>query len=254
MASQPVFEDVKPWPGQGPQPAAAAAAIGHNSGAPTEEDVREQFRKALIIAKPDFDTRLEQIEAAAERVAVNDDETLGRAGDMVRIIRATDKLVSDTHVGVKAPYLAAGRVCDAEKNALAGRLATARATVERQMNTYAAEKRQREIDAARKADEERRKLEALARENDLEEALPPPPPPAPARVEPVRSDGGATVSTTIEYVSTVEDYAKAFRKVKDDASVREAIDKAVQRIVKSTKGQTPIPGVRIDERAKALAR
>jgi hypothetical protein len=240
MASNPVFDDVKPWPEQAK---AAEAVIGHNSGAPSEEDVREQFRKTLLIEKPDFDTRLDQIEAASERVAVADDETLGRAGDMVRIIRATDKLVSDTHVRVKAPYLAAGRVADAEKNAICGRLVVARGKVEQQMNRYAAEKRQREIEAQRMADEQRRKLEVLARENDVEAALPPPAPAA-ARPEPVRSDGGATVSTTIEHVATVEDYAK----------VREAIDRAIQRIVKATKGQTVIPGVRIDERAKALAR
>lgn len=244
------FDDIKPWPEQAKP---AEAVIGHNSGYPSEDEVREQFRKSLLIAKPDFDARLEQIEAAADRVEVNDDETLGRAGDMVRIIRATDKLVADTHVAVKAPYLAAGRVCDSEKNALAGRLSTARGKVEAHMNRYAQEKRAAELEAQIRADEERRRLEELARENDLEEALPPPVA-APSRPESVRSDGGATVSTTVEYVSTVEDYAKAFRKVKDDAAVREAIDKAIQRIVKQTKGQTAIPGVRIDERAKALAR
>lgn len=249
MATKPVFDDIQPWP---EKPAPAEAKMGHNRP-PAEDDVRAQFREGLLTAKPDFDARLEQIEAAADRVAVNDDATLGRAGDMVRIIRATDKLVSDTHVAVKAPYLAAGRVCDAEKNALSGRLAVARGKVEQQMNRFAAEKRQRELEAQRKADEERRRLEELARENQLEEALPPPPPVA-ARPEPVRSDGGATVSTTIEHIAIIEDYAKAFRKVKDDAGVREAIGKAIQRIVKQTKGQTHIPGVRIDERAKALAR
>lgn len=245
-----VFPEIAPWP---EQPKPADAGIGHNSGAPTEEDVREQFRKTLLIEKPDFDARLDQIEAAADRVEVKDDDTLGRAGDMMRIIRATDKLVADTHTRVKAPYLAAGRVVDAEKNALSGRLAVARGKVEGQMNRYAAEKRQREMEAQRKADEERRRLEELARENQLEEALPPPPPVA-ARPEPVRSDSGATVSTTVEHIAIIEDYAKAFRKVKDDAGVREAIGKAIQRIVKQTKGQTQIPGVRIEERAKALAR
>jgi hypothetical protein len=250
MATQPVFDDIKPWP---KQPLPAEAAIGHNMP-PAEDDVRAQFREELLTAKPDFDTRLEQIEAAAGRVEVKDDETLGRAGDMIRIIRATDKLVADTHVRVKAPYLAAGRVADAEKNALAGRLATARGRVEGQMNAYADEQRRLAKEAAAAAEAERKRLEELAHENNLEAALPPPPPPPPSRPEPVRSDGGAIISTGVEYVSTVEDYAKAFRKVKDDSSVREAIDKAIQRIVKSTKGQTAIPGVRIDERAKTLAR
>ncbi|WP_305096445.1 hypothetical protein [Croceibacterium aestuarii] len=249
MATKPVFDDVQPWP-EAAKP--ADGGMGHNRP-PAEDDVKAQFREELLTAKPDFDTRLDQIEAAADRVQVTDDETLGRAGDMVRIIRATDKLVSETHTKVKAPYLTAGRVCDAEKNALTGRLAGARSKVEQHMNRYAQEKRQREIEEQRKAEEERRRLEELARENELEEALPPPPPVA-ARPEPVRSDGGATVSTQVDYISTVEDYSKAFRKVKDDASVREAIDKAIQRIVKATKGQTAIPGVRIDECAKALAR
>lgn len=250
MASKPIFDDVKPWP---EQPLPAEAAIGHNSGAPTQADVQEQFRKELLIAKPDFDTRLAQIEAAAERVAVNDDETLGRAGDMIRIIRATDKLVSDTHTSVKAPYLAAGRVCDAEKNVLCGRLATARAKVELQMNTYAAKKRREEQEELARQAEERRKLEELARENNLETALPPAPSP-PSRPEPVRSDGGATVSLGVEHVAVIEDITKAFRKVRDDADVQEAVRRAIQRIVKSTKGKTPIPGVRIEERAKTIAR
>lgn len=250
MATKPVFDDVKPWPGEGAKP--ATPMIGHNKP-PAEDDVRAQFREELLTAKPDFDTRLEQIEAAAGRVEVKDDETLGRAGDMVRIIRATDKLVGDTHTKVKAPYLAAGRVVDAEKNALVGRLAAARGKVEGQMNAYADEQRRLAREAQAKAEEERRKLEELARDNELEAVLPPAPPPPP-RPEPVRSDGGATVSVGVDYVSTVEDYTKAFRKVKDDASVREAIDKAIQRIVKATKGQTPIPGVRIDERARTTAR
>lgn len=249
MASEPIFDDVKPWP-KTPLPAEAVA--GHNKP-PAEEDVKAQFREELLSQKADFDSRLIHIEAAADRVEVKDDESLGRAGDMIRIIRATDKLVADTHTKVKAPYLAAGRTCDGEKNALCARLAVARGKVEQHMNTYAAEKRRAELEDQRKAEEERARLQELARENNLETALPPAPPP-PSRPEPVRSDGGATVSVGVEYVATVEDYAKAFRKVKDDADVRHAIDRAIQRIVRTTKGQTAIPGVRIDERAKTIAR
>lgn len=251
MASQPVFDDVKPWPDQ-PKP--AAAGIGHNKP-PVEDDVRAQFLEKLLDGdRAKFLQRLDEIEGAADRVEVKDDETLGRAGDMMRIVRAAEKHVGDTHVAVKAPFLTAGRICDAEKNALVGRLAAVRSKVEGRMNGYVADKRRQEIEEQRKAEDERRRLEELARENNLEAALPPPPAPAPSRPEPVRSDAGATVSTGVEYVSTVEDYAKAFRKVKDDASVREAIDKAIQRIVKTTKGQTAISGVRIDECARALAR
>ena len=81
----------------------------------------------------------------------------------------------------------------------------------------------------------------------------PPPPELFVRSEPLRTDG-ATVSMGTEWDSQVEDYAKAFKKVKDDAKVREAIDAAIKKIVKATKGQVAIPGVRQFERAKVSAR
>jgi predicted nucleic acid-binding protein len=74
-------------------------------------------------------------------------------------------------------------------------------------------------------------------------------PAAPTRSEPVRSDAGATVSGKQEWRSEVEDYAKAFRAVKDDAKVREAIDAAAARLVRA--GKREIPGVRIWPVAKA---
>jgi hypothetical protein len=62
------------------------------------------------------------------------------------------------------------------------------------------------------------------------------------------------VSFGTDFVSTVTDYAKAFKKVKDNAKVREAIDAAIQKLVKDAKGQIEIPGVTITERAKTSAR
>jgi flagellar biosynthesis GTPase FlhF len=278
MASDPVFADVKPWP-KSAEP--ASATIGHNSGAPSEADVQEQFRRTLLIEKPDFDKRLEQIEAAAERVVVSDDETLGRAGDMVRIIRATDKLVSDTHVRVKAPYLAAGRVCDAEKNALTGRLSAARTKVEGIANAFVAKR-----EAERRAEEQRRQAEeraaaekaaAAGREreraereaaeaaakatNDEEreaaqqraaeaaeaaeqaqrEASLAAAAPADDRL--VRSDAGATVGTKQDWQSQVTDYELAFMACSDNANVRIAIDKAIASLVRA--GKREIDGVRI---------
>lgn len=247
MAS--VFPDVPAWPDdtKDRQP----APIGHNKP-PVEDDVRAQFREALLDERPTFLQRVDEIEEAVTRVDVKDDDTLGRAGELVRVIRAHSQHVDETHKRVKAPYLAAGRVADAEKNALAGRLDVAKRAVERSMNAYAAEKLRKEREEQAKADEQRRKLEQLAKDAGIETALPPVEA-APER-GPVRSDTGATVSLQTEHIAIIEDYTKAFRKVKDDASVQEAIAKAIQRIVKATKGQTPIPGVRIEERAKTVSR
>lgn len=162
------------------------------------------------------------------------------------------------------PYLNAGRLVDAEKNAFVARITAGKFAVEELQREYYREQRQKEIKAQAEAqaerdrlDEERRKLEELARENDIDVAAlpPPPPPPAPiAKAEPVRSDGGATVSRLTEWLSQVEDYRLAFTSVKDDAKVREAIDAAIQRLVKATKGQKPLKGVRIYDDFKASNR
>lgn len=74
----------------------------------------------------------------------------------------------------------------------------------------------------------------------------------PGKVEPVRSDAGAAVSGKQEWQSQVEDYAKAFRAVKDDEKVRGEIDKAVARLVRA--GKREITGVRIWPVAKASFR
>lgn len=77
-------------------------------------------------------------------------------------------------------------------------------------------------------------------------------PAAPAKSEPVRSDAGASVSGRTVWNSHVEDYAKAFKAVKGDAKVREAIDAAIQRRVKA--GDREIQGVKIWDTIQAVAR
>ena len=70
--------------------------------------------------------------------------------------------------------------------------------------------------------------------------------------EPVRSDAGATVSTTTVWESRVDDHKVAFRAVADDAKVKEAIDAAVQRLVRA--GKREIKGATIWPTTKATAR
>lgn len=72
------------------------------------------------------------------------------------------------------------------------------------------------------------------------------------KAEPVRSDTGSTISGRTVWQSQVEDYAKAMKAVKSDPKVREAIDAAVQRLVKA--GQREIPGTRIWSTTQAVAR
>jgi hypothetical protein len=76
--------------------------------------------------------------------------------------------------------------------------------------------------------------------------------PAASKAEPVRSDAGATVSGKQVWNSEVEDYAAAFKVVKTDPKVREAIEAAVARLVRA--GQREIKGVRIWPTTQAIAR
>lgn len=285
MASEPIFADVPAWP----TPKPAGATIGHNKP-PVEEEAKAAFREALLTGRPDFEAKLDQFASAADRAKVTDDETYGRAGEFIKHLRAARKHVESAHVAAKQPYLTAGRVVDAEKNALIARLDTAAAKVQPQMNAWAAKKEaearaereriaaeQRRLaeqaaaaereriaaereakeaaraatnEAERAAAEERRAAAAEAAEEAMRAAALAPA--AASRADPIRSDGGATVSTKQVWNSRVVDYKAAFRNVADDARVREAVDKAVAALVRA--GKRDIKGVEVWATAQAVAR
>lgn len=284
MASAPIFPDVPNWPDD--TKGRAPAPIGHNK-APPEEVVPEEFRAELLRDRPDFLAKLDDAIKAADRAKAEDDDTLGRCGDLVKVYRAYQKHVDDTHKAVKEPYLIGGRLVDAEKNALTERLQAAKRKVEGVGNAFvakreaeqraerervaaeqraAAEKaaqaeREREraereaIEAQQNAANEEERLAAKERarkaaeeaEAAMSEAALAPV--AQASNEPVRSDAGATVSGKQDWCSEVTDYQVAFIAVEDNPKVREAIDKAVASLVRAGKRQ--IDGVRIWPVAKA---
>jgi hypothetical protein len=169
---KPVFDDVAPWP-EKPKP--ALAAVGHNKP-PVEDEARAAFREALLADRPDFEQKVEDIVAAADRARVIDDETYARGGSFVKTARAAIAHVGAAHTAAKAPYLAGGRVVDAQKNELVFRIEQARDKVQQQLNAYAAQKEaearaEREriaaeqraaAEAAMKAERERQEAEAAA--------------------------------------------------------------------------------------------
>jgi hypothetical protein len=276
------FDDVKPWPEAKP----AAAITGHNRP-PLEELVPEEFRAALLREKPDFLTKLADLVGAADRAKATDDETLGLCGNLVNGYRALLSHIDGTHKLVKQPYLDAGRLVDAEKNALRDGVEAAKRKVEGIGNAFVAERAaaekaerdriaaeqraaaERAIEAERKREDAERKAAAAianaasdaereAAENRAaaaaqvaEEAMAAAAlaPATQAHAEPVRSEEGATISSKQEWVCEVTDYEVAFCAVFDDEKVREAIDKAIARRVKA--GSRKIGGVRIWPVAKA---
>jgi hypothetical protein len=267
-------------------PVAAPAIIGHNKP-PLEEIIPEEFRAELLRERPEFLTKLDDAVDAAGRAKAVDDETLGRCGDLVNVYRAMLKHIDATHKTVKEPYLQGGRIVDAEKKALAERVEGAKRQVEAVGNAYAAKRaaeqraEQERIAAEQRAAAERaaaaeRERERAEREAALaqqqaanaeeraaadyrarkaaeaaEEAMSAAvlAPAASKAPEPVRSDGGSTISGKQEWQSQVTDYQLAFMAVEDDEKVREAIDKAIARRVRA--GTRKIEGVTIYPVAKA---
>lgn len=272
-------------------PANPRAVIGANMP-PVEEQIAAEFRDALLSDRPDFIVRMEGALGAIDRVpeTIEDEETLGRAGDLDKILRACDAHVTETHRAVKEPHLARGRACDAEKNKLIARISDARFVLRDRMNGFMAKREaERRAEEARRAAEARAAAEAAARaereareaeeaaaravadaanaeqradaearaaaaaqeaERKIAEAALAAAPVA--RAEPVRSDAGSTVSGRKVWQSEVTDYQLAFMAVEDNPKVREAIDKAIAGLVKA--GKRSIDGVKVWEAISAVAR
>lgn len=265
------------------------AEIGGNSP-PIEKQIAMEFREALLGERPDFLARMNGAIDAVARAVVTDDETLGKAGDLAKILRACDSYITEVHKSVKQPHLDRGRACDSEKNALTSKIAAARSKLSDVMNEFMAkveakrraeeaerqaaaraaaaeaERAEREArdaeEAARRAvaeanseveraaaarEAERARAAATERAENAALAAH-----APTKAEPVRSDAGSSVSGRTVWNSEVEDYAKAFKNVKGDAKVREAIDAAILRRVKA--GDRELAGCRIWPTTQAIAR
>lgn len=284
MATNPIFDDVPAWPEQRSQ--AAPPPAGHNRP-PLDELIPQEFREALLSDRPDFDVKMRDLVDAANRAKADDDETLGRCGDLVKSYRAIIAHVEATHKAVKAPYLEGGRLVDAERKAMLAPVEAAKAKVEAIGNAYVAKreaeaKAERErilaeqraaADAASRAERERieaeqaaaRALADAANEEEREAAASAAAeaarraeeaqraaalaPAAPAERTLIHSDAGATVGGKQEWLCEVEDYTKAMRHVRSDPKVKEAIDAAIKRLVRA--GQRELTGVRIWPVSKA---
>lgn len=284
MATNPIFDDVPAWPEQRSQ--AAPPPAGHNRP-PLDELIPQEFREALLSDRPDFDVKMRDLVDAANRAKADDDETLGRCGDLVKSYRAIIAHVEATHKAVKAPYLEGGRLVDAERKAMLEPVERAKAKVEAIGNAYVAKreaeaKAERErilaeqraaADAASRAERERieaeqaaaRALADAANEEEREAAASAAAeaarraeeaqraaalaPAAPAERTLIHSDAGATVGGKQEWLCEVEDYTKAMRHVRSDPKVKEAIDAAIKRLVRA--GQRELTGVRIWPVSKA---
>lgn len=226
---------------------------------PVDEMARIDFNEA--VDKHDgIRARIAMLVDSSTRAVANDQETAGRCAELIRQMGAVERVVEDERKAVKDPYLAAGRAIDEAARTLIAPLAEAKSKVRKIAEDFMREE-QRKADEARRAAEaeaarqraeaERRaqeERERAAAENREPEPVAEPVYAAPApKADPVqvRSDFGAVMSGRKVKVAVIVDPLKAYKAVKSVPAVQEAIQKAVNGLVRA--GQTNIPGVEIRE-------
>ena len=242
-----------------PEPAENPRVVVGSNRPPIDQLARADFDEA-IDSHAGLRKRITDLVDSSTRATATNDETAGRCAELIRQMSAVEKVVTDERVKVKAPYLAAGRQIDDAAKSLLAKLTEAKDSVRDIANAYLREQqrkadeerrrqeaealRQRqEAEARRRAEEERAAAENRAPEPVEEPVIAPPPPPAePVRV---RSDFGAVASARKVKVATITDWPKAFKAVKTVPAVQEAVQKAINALVRA--GQTGIAGVEITE-------
>lgn len=233
--------------------------VGHNRP-PVDEMARIDFNEAIV----GHDGLLQRIAAlidSAGRAQATTDEEAARCAELIRQMAAAEKVVDAERTATKAPYLAAGRAIDDAAKTLVHDLGHAKGNVRALAEDYLREKQRKadevarlvRIEAERQAAEARqRAAEEAARaaaENREPEPLPEPEPVFVSQPEPeratVRSDFGAVASARKVKVAVITDWNKAYKRVQKIPAVREAVQKAINGLMRA--GEVNIPGVDIRE-------
>lgn len=241
---------------------ARISMLGHNRP-PVEEQGVGDFNDAVDRIEGNVRKRLAELVASADRATATSDDEAGRCATLIKQIDAAVKAVESARVDVKAPYLEAGRKIDAAARTLTGDADAAKQRVRKIVEGYLREKaakeeaerrRREQEEAARRAELERAAAEEAARAAEQGREADPEIMEAtvlaaarPAEAEPVRvrSDFGQTATAGKIKVAVITDWAKAFKAVKSVPAVQDAIQKAVNALVRA--GQTNIPGVEIKD-------
>lgn len=236
--------------------------MGHNRP-PVEEQGVGDFNDAVDRIDGNVRKRLSELVESASRAKASNDDEAGRCATLIKQIDAAVKAVEDVRVDVKAPYLEAGRKIDAAAKTLTGDAVTAKSDVRGKVETYLREKTAREMaerrkreqeEAAHRAELERLAMEEAAKAAEENRAADPEIMEAtvlaaarPVETEPVRvrSDFGQVATARKVKVAVITDWSKAFKAVKNVTAVQEAVQKAVNALLRA--GQTTIPGVDIKD-------
>jgi len=250
------------------EPANPRAVMGDNRP-PIEEQGLADFNDA-IDKHAGLRQRINDLLGSSERAKATNDEEAGRCAELIRQMAAVEGVVESERKAVKEPYLNAGRKIDDAAKTFIGKVSTAKANVRSMTETYMRDKAAKEAAELRRLEEKQRRereaLEAKAREEAAkaaEENREPDPEvmeapisvsarPVAQEATQVRSDFGAMASTRKVKVAIITDWAKAFKAVKSVPAVQEAVQKAVNALVRA--GQTNIPGVEVKDDVSLMVR
>ena len=254
MSEQSVFPEHPEFPGAPPP-------MGHNRP-PVDEQGLVDFNDA-IDQHEGLRARIPALLASCGRAKADSDETVALCADLIKRIAAVESTVERERKDIKEPYLEAGRKIDAAARTLVNDLSKAKVGIRNLVEAYMRDKLAREqAEQRRIADQqriERERLESLALaelQSAQQEQRPADQqivgaaiavPVKEAKPEPtqVRSLEGALATTKKVKVAVITDWPKAFRSVKNVPAVQEAVQRAINGLVRA--GQANIPGVEIKE-------
>lgn len=243
--------------------------IGHNRP-PLKDMLRDQFTALTA--------RVEQLLGSASRApqSVEDDETLGKMGDLIKSITACAKNAEASRVSEKEPFLAAGREVDGFFKPLSDSLDKAKKRLEAPCGVYLrakadAERKAREDaervarEAAERALREAQEAEAARRQSDsaaaldravaAEEAARQAQKAAeakPAEMARTRGEMGSVATLRTSWDAEITDFSAIPLQEIRAFIPRDAIEKAVRAFVRA--GGRELAGVRIFENSTAIVR
>lgn len=213
---------------------------------PVIHDVAKADFEEAIDQHPNLRKRISDLVDSAGRAEATDDTTMARCTELLRQIGAVEKVVERERETVKVPFREAGQIIDDAARGMLARLTEHRIRVQGMAQAYMREKQRKADEIA--AAEQKKRLAAQAEARAAAGRAPakaPAPEPAKAKPVQVRSEFGGVATTKAVQIATIVDWDLAFGAVRTVPAVREAIQKAVNALVRV--GQTEIPGVELDD-------
>jgi len=261
------FENVKPWPTAN-APIASTPGLGHNKPPMSIEalgELNDEIDKFPLEGGLTLRKRISDLLDSATRASATDDETAARCATLIKQMRTVETTIDNIHDKVKRPYLDSCTAITNGKKVVLGKLPAEMARVRGIADAYMRNKLAREQAEQRRLEAERAVARRKAEEDAAAEAakaaeenrapdpeiMEAPVTVAAKTVESaptqVRSEFGGMASMSKKKIGVIVDYRKAWNAVKDDAGVREAVQKAVDARVRAK--VTKIAGVEIKDDA-----